>query len=61
MGFEPQSFELGFAVVSAGMAEARSGSPSQAAKSFYASEIDLEPVLPATGSSPAGASAPAEA
>ena len=59
MGFEPQSFELGFAVrLNKAWQKLDPGSPSQAAKSFYASEIDLEPAPPEAGSSAAGASAP---
>lgn len=46
LGFEPQSFELGFAVhLNKAWQKLDPGSPTQATKSFYASEIDLVPKL----------------
>jgi hypothetical protein len=56
LGFEPQSFELGFAVhLNKAWQKLDPGSPTQAAKSFYASEIDLVPKLSEAELSAAGA------
>jgi hypothetical protein len=59
LGFEPQSFELGFAVhLKHAWQKLDPGAPSQAAKSFYASEIDLLPKMTKAELSSAGASSP---
>ena len=58
LGFEPQSFELGFAVhLNKAWQKLDPGSPSQATKSFYASEIDLLPKLSEAELSAPGAGA----
>jgi hypothetical protein len=58
LGFEPQAFDLGFAIrLNKAWQKLDPGAPSQATKSFYASEIDLVPPPSEGKHSSTGASA----